>query len=210
VESFATSIIRSLTVVTRGLVVPSLGLVAPTRGLVVPSLGLVAQTRGLVIPSLRLVAPTRVVHGLSGHRLRARLALESLRVIACLELAPARRPRGAAVAAAIVGAGAWTTGPVVVAAAVAVVALAAVWHPIPGVRSSAIFVIVMTITVAVILAPPPVHLVTVVAVTAPAATRLTTKHLHGIAVASVGNRGTALGVNTNSGKKKNGKLSPGH
>jgi hypothetical protein len=198
VESFATSIIRSLTVVTRGLVVPSLrlvavtplpglvvpslGLVAPTRGLVVPSLGLVAPARGLVIPSLRLVAPcTRVVHGLSGHRLRARLALESLRVVACLELAPARRPRGAAEAAAIVGAGAWTTGPVIVAAAVAVVALAAVWHPIPGVRSSAIFVIVMTITVAVILAPPPVHLVTVVAVTAPAATRLTTKHLHAVA-----------------------------
>jgi hypothetical protein len=33
------------------------------------------------------------------------------RRVACLELAPVRRPRRAAVAAAIVGAGAWTTGP---------------------------------------------------------------------------------------------------
>ena len=150
-----------LAVVTRGLVIPSPRLVAPTRGLVVPpwrlvipSLGLVAPKRALVIPSLRPVAPsTRVAHG---HRLRARLVLESLRVVARLELAPARRPRRAA--APIVGAGAWTTGPAV-AAAVAVLALAAVWPPLPGVRSSAIFVIV---TVAVVLAPPPVHLVTAV------------------------------------------------
>ena len=85
--------------------------------------------------------------------------LESLRVVARLKLAPARRPWHAA--AAIVGAGAWTAGPAVVAAAVAVLALAAVWPPLPGVLSSAIFVIV---TVAVLLAPPPVHLVTAVAV----------------------------------------------
>ena len=139
------------------LFVPSLGLITPKRGLVIPSLGLVAPTRGLVVPSWRLVAPsTRVAHG---HRLRARLVLESLRVVARLELAPARRPRHAA--APIVGAGAWTTGPAVATAAVVIVALAAVWPPLPGVRSSAIFVIV---TVAVLLAPPPVHHVTAVAV----------------------------------------------
>ena len=97
--------------------------------------------------SWRLVAPcTRVAHG---HRLGARLVLESLRVVARLELAPARRPRRAA--APIVGAGAWITGPAVVAAAIAVLALAVVWPPLPGVRSSAIFVIV---TAAVLLAPP--------------------------------------------------------
>jgi hypothetical protein len=187
VESFARSITRSLTVVTRGLVVPSLrlvavtplpelvvpslGLVAPTRGLVVPSLWLVAPTWGLVIPSLRLVAPcTRVVHGLSGHRLRARLVLETLRVVACLELAPTPRPWRAA--AAIAGAGKWPPVPVVVAAVVAFVALAApAWHPIPGVRSSAIFVIV---TFAVV-ASPTVHLATAVAIAATAATRCTTR-----------------------------------
>jgi len=86
---------------TRGLVIPSLGLVAPTRGLVVPSLGLVAQARGLVIPSLSLAASTRVVHGLSDHRLRARL--ETLRVVACLELAPTPRPWRAAAAIADAG-----------------------------------------------------------------------------------------------------------
>ena len=55
----------------------------------------VATTPGLVIPSWRLVAPcTRVVHGLSGHRLRARLVLESPPVEACLGLQPpARRSR---------------------------------------------------------------------------------------------------------------------
>ena len=145
----------------RGLVeVPSLRLAAvttPHPRLFIPFPGFVAPKRGLVVPSWRLVAPcTRVVHG---HRLGARLVLESLRVVARLELAPARRPRHAA--AAIAGAGAWTTGPAVVAAAVAVLALAAVWPPLPGVLSSAIFVIV---TVAVLLAPPPVHLVTAVAV----------------------------------------------
>jgi len=193
VESFAASIISSLTVVTRGLVVPSLRLVAvtplpelvvpslrlvaPTRGLVVPSLGLVAPTRGLVIPSLGLVGPTRglvipwrlgapctrVVHGLHGHRLRARLALEGRRVVACLELAPTTRPRRAS--AAIAGAGAWTTCPVVFAAAVAFLELAPApaWHLILGIRSSAvsIFVIVMA---AVVVAPPTVHLVTSVAI----------------------------------------------
>ena len=154
-----------LAVVTRGFI-PSLGLVARTRGLVMPSLGLIAPMRGLVVPPWRLVSPsTRVAHG---HRLRARLVL--VRVVARLELAPARRPRRAA--APITGTGAWTTGPAVVSAAVAVLALAAVWPPLPGVRSSAIFVIV---TAAVLLAPLPVHLVTAVAFAAPAATPLTTR-----------------------------------
>ena len=49
------------------------------------------------------------------------------------------------------------------------VALAAAW--IPGVRSSAIFVIVMA---AVVFPPPTEHLVTAIAVMAPAATPLTT------------------------------------
>ena len=99
--------------------------------------------------------------------------LESLRVVARLELAPTRRQRRAA--AAIFGAGAWTTGPAVVAAAVAVVTLAAVWPPVPGIRSYAIFVIVMA---AVILAPSTARLETAVAVAAPAATTLseTTDH----------------------------------
>jgi len=131
-----------------------------------PSLRLAVVTRGLVMPSWRLVTPyVRVAHG---HRLRPRLVLESLRVVARLGLAPTQRPRRAA--AAIVGAAACTTGPVV-AAAVAKVALAAVWYPIPGVRSSAIFVIVMA---AVVFPPPTEHLVTAIAVMAPAATPLTT------------------------------------
>jgi len=82
---------------------------------------------------------------------------------ACLELAPVRRPRRAS--AAIAGAGAWTTGPAVVAAGIAFLALAPApaWHLILGIRSSAlsIFVIVMA---AVVVAPPTVHLVTAVAV----------------------------------------------
>ena len=163
-----------LAVVTQGLVIPLLiarsrglvmsSLVARTRG-VISSLRLVAPTRGLVVPPWRLFAPrTQVVHG---HCLGA-LVLESRRVVARLKLAPARRPRRAA--APIAGAGAWTTGPAIVAAAVAVVALAVeVWLPVPGVWSSAIFVIV---TVAVLLAPPPVHLVTAVAGAATAATPL--------------------------------------
>ena len=89
------------------------------------------------------------------------MALESLRVVARLELAPARRPRGAAEAAAIVGAGAWTTGPVIVIipSVRLVVPCTPAWHPIPGVRSSAIFVIV-TAAVVVTLA----HLTTAVAI----------------------------------------------
>ena len=58
-------------------------------------------------------------------------------------------------AAAIAGAGPWTTGPVVVAAGISFVALAPApaWHLILGIRSSAvsIFVIVMA---AVVVAPP--------------------------------------------------------
>ena len=88
-----------------------------------------------------------------------------MRGVACLELAPVRRPRRAAVAAAIAGAGPWTTGPVVVAAGIAFVALAPApaWHLILGIRSSAvsIFVIVMA---AVVVAPPTVHLATAVAI----------------------------------------------
>ena len=152
----------------RGLVeVPSLRLAVVTRGLVI--LPLVARTQGLVVPSWRLVAPCiRVAHG---HRLRARLVLESLRVVARLELAPSRRQRRAA--AAIFGAGAWTTGPAVVAAAVAVVTLAAVWPPVPGIRSYAIFVIVMA---AVILAPSTARLETAVAVAAASRLSDTTDH----------------------------------
>ena len=80
--------------------------------------------------------------------------LESLRVVARLELAPTRRLRRAA--AAIFGAGAWT--PATVTPAVMAVALAAAW--IPGIRSSAIFVIIM----AAVVAPPPVHPATAIAV----------------------------------------------
>ena len=46
------------------------------------------------------------------HRLRARLVLEILRVVACLDRLPARWPRRTTVAAAFVGAGVWTPGPV--------------------------------------------------------------------------------------------------
>ena len=94
--------------------------------------------------------------------------LESPRVVARLVLAPTRRQRRAA--AAIVGAGAWIPGPAAVTPVVMVVALAAVWHLIPGIWLSAIFVIVM----AAVVAPPPVHLVSAVAVAAPAMTPLTT------------------------------------
>ena len=63
-------------------------------------------------------------------------------------------------AAAIVGAGAWTPGP---AAAVAPnVALATVWHPIPGIRSSAAAILVVRATFAA-------TVVTAVAVAATAA-----------------------------------------
>eukprot|EP00964_Phaeocystis_antarctica_P046401 scaffold26806_cov67-Phaeocystis_antarctica.AAC.2 len=165
VESIvALPMIRGLAVVTRGLVVPTRGLVVPMRGLFILSLRLVVVMRGLVIiPSWRLVAPCmRVAHG---HRRRARLVLESLRVVACLELAPpTRRRRRAAVAAAIVGSGAYSPDPAAVAAAVAVAALAVVLHPIPGVRSSTV-AIFMIATAAVIFAPPTVHIVTAVAAT---------------------------------------------
>ena len=101
-----------------------------------------------------------------------------MRGVACLELAPVRRPRRAAVAAAIAGAGPWTTGPVVVAAGIAFVALAPApaWHLILGIRSSAvsIFVIVMA---AVVVAPPTVHLVTAVAISI-AATAATPSWMH--------------------------------
>ena len=98
------------------------------------------------------------------------LVLEPLRVVTRLELAPTRRPRRTA-AAAIVGARAWSTGPALIAPVVEMVARAApAWHPIPGVRSPAIVVIVT----ATVVAPPSVHPVTAVAVaatTAPAAGR---------------------------------------
>ena len=61
--------------------------------------------------------------------------------------------------AAIVVSGAYSPDPAAVAAAVAVAALAAVWHAIPGVRSSTVAILVIA-TAAVILAPPTVHLVT--------------------------------------------------
>ena len=61
-----------------------------------------------------------------------------------LGLAPARRPRRATETAAIVGAGAWTPGPA--AAIAAVVALATVWHPIPGIRPSAAAIFVVGAT----------------------------------------------------------------
>ena len=71
--------------------------------------------------------------------------------------------------AAIVVSGAYSPDPAAVAAAVAVAALAAVWHPIPGVRSSAVAILVIA-TAAVIFAPPIVHLVAAVAVAALAET----------------------------------------
>ena len=86
--------------------------------------------------------------------------LESLRVVACLDRSPARWPRRSTVAAAFVGAGAWTPGPV---AAVPDLALAAVWCPIPGsIRPSAVAIVVIGATAAVIEAPPTVHAVTAV------------------------------------------------
>ena len=88
--------------------------------------------------------------------------LESLGVVIArltLDLTPAHgRPRRATVTVAIVGAGAWTPGPAAAVTAVAVVALATVWHPIPGVRSSAVAILVIA-TAAVIFAPPTVHIV---------------------------------------------------
>ena len=92
--------------------------------------------------------------------------LESLRVVACLDRSPARWPRRSTVAAAFVGAGAWTPGTV---AAVPDLALAAVWCPIPGsIRPSAVAIFVVGFTAAVIEAPPTVHAVTAVAIAAPA------------------------------------------
>ena len=61
------------------------------------------------------------------------------------------------------GAGAWTTGPAVIAVAVEMVALAApALPPISCVRSPAIVVIVT----AAVVAPPPVHHVAAIAVAA--------------------------------------------
>ena len=74
--------------------------------------------------------------------------LESLGVIVArlaLNPAPIRRPRRATVTAAIVGVGAWPPGPAAAAVA-AVVALAAVWHPIPGIRPSAAAIYVVGAT----------------------------------------------------------------
>ena len=89
------------------------------------------------------------------------LVLDPLRVVARLELAPTRRPRRTA-AAAIVGVGAWTTGPAIIAAAVEMVALAApALPPISCVRSPAIVIVT-----AAVVAPPPVHHVTAVALPA--------------------------------------------
>ena len=82
-------VIPSLVARTRALVIPSLRLAVVTRGLVIPSLRLAVVTRGLVMPSWRLV--TRCVRVAHGHILRARLVLDSLRVVARLELAPTRR-----------------------------------------------------------------------------------------------------------------------
>ena len=87
--------------------------------------------------------------------------LEILRVVACLDRSPARWPRRSTVAAAFVGAGAWTPGPV---AAVPDLALAAVWCPIPGsIRPSAVAIFVVGATAAVIEAPFMVHAVTALA-----------------------------------------------
>ena len=84
-----------------------------------------------------------------------------------LGLGPARWPRRATVAAAIVGAGAWSPGP---AAAVApIVALATVRHPIPGIRSSAAAIFVVGATAAVIAVAPTVVAAVAVAATAAAA-----------------------------------------
>jgi hypothetical protein len=75
--------------------------------------------------------------------------LESLGVVVArltLGLAPIRRPRRATVTAAIVGAGAWTPAGPAAAAVAAVVALAAVWHSIPGIRPSAAAIYVVGAT----------------------------------------------------------------
>ena len=75
--------------------------------------------------------------------------LESLGVIVArlaLNPAPIRRPRRATVTAAIVGAGAWTPAGPAAAAVAAVVALAAVWHSIPGIRPSAAAIYVVGAT----------------------------------------------------------------
>ena len=98
------------------------------------------------------------------------MVLESLGVVVArltLGLAPARRLRRATVTAAIVGAGAWTPGPAAAAVA-AVLALATVWHPIPGIRPSAaaIFVVGATAIAAAF------TVVTAVAIAAAAAARL--------------------------------------
>ena len=88
-------------------------------------------------------------------------------------------------AAAIAGAGPWTTGPVVVAAGISFVALAPApaWHLILGIRSSAVSIFVIA-TFAVVDAPPPVHLATAVAIViaATAATPCTTRRatLHSV------------------------------
>ena len=80
-------------------------------------------------------------------------------VVACLtlDLAFARgRPRRTTVTVAIVGS--WTPGPAAAVTAVAVVALATVWHPIPGIRSSIVAVCVVgRVTPAVIVTPATVH-----------------------------------------------------
>ena len=74
-----------------------------------------------------------------------------------LDLAPAHgRRRRATVTAAIVVAGAWVPGPVAVTP---IVALAAVWHPTSGIRSSAatscvVAVIAAALAVAAAAAPP--------------------------------------------------------
>ena len=87
-----------------------------------------------------------------------------------LGLAPARRLRRATVTAAIVGAGAWPPGPAAAAVA-AVVALATVWHPIPGTRPSAAakFVVGATVIGAAL------TVVTAVAIAAAAAAPLATR-----------------------------------
>ena len=94
--------------------------------------------------------------------------LESQRVVARLNATPARRPRRATVTAAVVGAGAWTPGPAASAAA-AVVELAPVWHPTPGIRSSAAAIFVVGATVAVIAAAPAVVIAVAAAAAAAAA-----------------------------------------
>ena len=86
------------------------------------------------------------------------------------------RPRRVTVTAAIVGAGAWTPDPAAAVAAVAVVALATVWHPIAGIRSSAAAIFVVSSAVAVIAAAPTVHAATAVAVAASAAVPSTAVH----------------------------------